>query len=112
VELMMIEGSTARLGWLYSAGRLACFLVVAAVLFLLGLRTWFLALGAVLLSAPLSFVVLRPVRLAWAARLEKGAARRRVEKERLRAALRGDDTPASTDDAPASTDGARANSED
>ncbi len=84
---------TQKLGWLYTAGRLGCFLAVFAVLYLLGFRSFFLVLGALLLSAPLSFVLLRKVRMQWGAHLEQTRAQRKAEKAKLRAALRGDDEP-------------------
>lgn len=89
---MSVEPSTARLGWRYAGGRLACCVAVAGILWVLGVRNvWLLMGGAVLLSAPISFFALRSTRLAWGARLEEGFARRKAEKARLRAALRGDD---------------------
>jgi hypothetical protein len=95
VELIAMEGSTARLGWLYTVGRFACFLAVAALLRLIGIRNvWVLMLAALLLSAPLSFVLMRRVRLAWASRIDQTFTRRKAQKDKLRAALRGDDEPA------------------
>lgn len=76
---------------LYSLGRLGCFLVVAAVLFAVGFRSWLLVLAALVLSAPLSFFLLRGVRSSWGVQLEERMARRKAEKERLRATLRGDE---------------------
>jgi hypothetical protein len=81
-------------GVLYSAGRFGCFLAVAAVLYAVGLRSWLLVLASLALSAPLSFVLLRRVRLAWSVQIDQQWRRRKQAKEKLRAALRGDDTPA------------------
>jgi hypothetical protein len=71
----------------YTAGRIGVFLLTAAVLWLLGFRSWFLALGAVLLSMPLSYFLLRRQRAAFADSVE----RRMRERRELRAKLRGDD---------------------
>jgi hypothetical protein len=71
----------------YSIGRLVVFLVAAAVLALLGLRSWLLVLAALLVSMPLSYVVLRGPRTAFARQLERHARERRE----LRARLEGDE---------------------
>jgi hypothetical protein len=73
----------------YSVGRVVIFLAVAAVLWLVGLRSWLLALTALVLSMPLSYVVLRGPRMAFAAQLE----RRARERRELRAKLQGDPPP-------------------
>jgi len=78
----------------YTLGRVACFAAVAAVLYLVGFRSWVLAMAALLLSMPLSWVLLRSQRSAFAVAVSHRAERRRAERERLRAALRGDDPPA------------------
>lgn len=78
-------------GLLYTAGRVACFVVVAAILYMLGFRRWILVLGALVLSAPLSFIVLRQVRIMWSSQIDERLAKRREQKKRLRATLRGDD---------------------
>ena len=93
VELTAVR-PTQKLGWLYSVGRFGCFLAVATLLFLLGFRSWLLVLTSLLVSAPLSFVLLRKVRMSWGSHLEQTVTQRRAEKARLRAALRGDDVPA------------------
>jgi len=71
----------------YTAARIGVFLLTAGVLWLLGFRSWFLALGAVLLSMPLSYFLLRRQRAAFAGSVE----RRMQERRELRAKLRGDD---------------------
>jgi ABC-type spermidine/putrescine transport system permease subunit II len=73
----------------YSIGRLVVFLLVTAVLALLGLRSWLLVLAALLVSMPLSYVVLRGPRTAFARQLE----RRARERRELRAKLQGDEPP-------------------
>jgi hypothetical protein len=79
---------------LYTAGRFACFLVAGAVLYALNFRSWFLVIGALVLSAPLSYFLLKGVRSAWSAQIEERLAKRRAAKEHLRATLRGDDEAA------------------
>jgi hypothetical protein len=81
-------------GILYTLGRFGCFAIVAAILYAVGFRSWFLVLGALLLSAPLSYVLLRGVRSQWSVQIDQRLARRKDEKAKLRATLRGDDPPA------------------
>ncbi|MDQ6873789.1 MAG: DUF4229 domain-containing protein, partial [Actinomycetota bacterium] len=57
----------------YTAGRLAAFVVVAGLLWLVGFRSWILVLAALLLSMPLSYFGLRRQRLALAGDLERRA---------------------------------------
>jgi uncharacterized membrane protein len=76
----------------YTAGRLALFLVVAAALYLVGFRAPLLLLLALVISMPLSYLVLRRQREAFAEQVARKVERRRAEKEKLRAALRGDDS--------------------
>jgi hypothetical protein len=76
----------------YTAGRLALFLVVAAALYLVGFRAPLLLLLALVISMPLSYLVLRRQREAFAEQVARKVERRRAEKETLRAALRGDDS--------------------
>jgi hypothetical protein len=74
----------------YTAGRLALFLVVAALLYAIGFRTFALVLLALVISMPLSYLVLRRQREAFAAQVAQRVEHRRAEKEKLRADLRGD----------------------
>jgi uncharacterized membrane protein len=76
---------------LYTAARLGVFVVIAALLFLVGFRSWILVLVALALSAPVSYFLLRNQRDAYAERIEGRISKRRAEKERLRSALAGDD---------------------
>jgi cytochrome c-type biogenesis protein CcmH/NrfF len=78
-------------GVVYTAARLGVFVLVAALLYAVGFRSWMLALGALLISAPLSYYVLRRQREAFAAQVEGRVSARQAEKARLRATLRGDD---------------------
>lgn len=75
---------------LYSLGRAGIFLAAAAVLALVGFRSWLLVLGALLLSLPISYFALRGPRAAFAEQL----AQRSRERRELRARLRGDQPPA------------------
>jgi hypothetical protein len=75
----------------YTAGRLLVFAGAAAVLFLLGLRGFPLVLGALLLSLPLSYLLLSRARAAFVADVERRVAERRARREHLRSRLRGDD---------------------
>jgi hypothetical protein len=75
----------------YTAGRIALFLAVGGLLYLVGFRAFLLLLLALVISMPLSYVVLRRQREAFAVQVGHRLERRRAEKEKLRAALRGDD---------------------
>jgi hypothetical protein len=77
----------------YTAGRFALFLVVGGVLYLVGFRNFVLVLLALAISMPLSYVVLRRQREAFALQVAGRLEHRREEKDKLRAALRGDDQP-------------------
>ncbi|TQS44901.1 DUF4229 domain-containing protein [Cryptosporangium phraense] len=89
-------GSTSTLerlhpGFLYTVARFMVFVACVALLFLVGFRSWFLVLGALLLSAPLSFFLLRKQREAFAQRVEGRVSQRQTDKAKLRAALAGDE---------------------
>ena len=71
----------------YTAGRLAVFAVLAAVLWLLGLRGFILLALALLLSMPVSYLVLGRQLTAVTRSIEE----RRARRARLRAQLRGDE---------------------
>jgi hypothetical protein len=91
VELIVVTPSQ-KYGLLFTAGRIGIFLVCAAVLSLLHLRPVFIMIGALALSVPISFVLLKPIRLKWSAEIDKSLQRRRESKEKLRSALRGEDS--------------------
>lgn len=76
-------------GVAYSVGRVLVFLAVAGVLALLGFRSWALVLVALVVSMPLSYVILRRPRRAFAEALQ----RRSRERRELRAKLQGDIPP-------------------
>ena len=73
----------------YSLGRAAVFLATAAVLALVGLRSWLLVLAALVVSLPISYFALRGPRAAFAAQVE----RRARERRELRAKLQGEEPP-------------------
>ena len=78
----------------YSVGRVLVFAGVAALLFVVGLRGFVLALAALLVSLPVSYVVLARARADFAAVVERRVTQRRARREDLRSRLRGDDEPA------------------
>ena len=78
----------------YTAGRVLVFAGLTAVLYLLGLRGFLVVLAALLLSLPVSYLVLARQRAALSAEVERRVAGRRVRREDLRSKLRGDDEPA------------------
>lgn len=80
-----------RLFAVYLLGRLAAFGVVLGLLYLIGLRSFYLVLAALLLSVPLSVFALRRPRHALAADIERRVEGKRARRRDLRAALRGDD---------------------
>jgi hypothetical protein len=75
----------------YTLGRIGLFLVVLAALLPVPMSLLLKLMIAVLVSALLAFFLLRGWRDEMAASLAAGAQRRRAEKERLRAALAGED---------------------
>lgn len=78
----------------YSVGRVLVFVAVAALLYVVGLRGFVLALAALLVSLPVSYVVLARARADFAAVVERRVTERRARREDLRYRLRGDDEPA------------------
>lgn len=73
----------------YTVARLGLFVVVAGVFYLLGLRRFALVIVALVITLPLSYVLLRRQREALSGQIES-RVQRRVQ---LRAQLRGDDDP-------------------
>jgi len=82
----------------YTLGRLGLFVVFFALLLPLPLNILVKAMVAFVLSAVASYFVLTKWRDEMAERLGDSAARRRLEKERLRAALAGDESAAAAGD--------------
>ncbi len=83
-------GAVVRAFLTYTVARLAIFAVVATVLYFVGLRSFVLVALALLVSLPLSYVVLRRQRLALAAEVEQRVEGRRRRRSELREQLRGD----------------------
>jgi hypothetical protein len=78
----------------YTAGRLLVLLAVAALLYALGLRGFLLAAVALLVSLPVSYLMLRRQRQAFGEDIERRIERRRARRGDLRSELRGEDEPA------------------
>lgn len=78
----------------YTAGRLLVFVGIVALLYLPGLRGFPLVFAALLISIPVSYVLLSGARASLAADVEQRLAGRRARREDLRSRLRGDDAPA------------------
>jgi hypothetical protein len=78
----------------YTVGRVLVFAASLGVLYLIGFRRWALVLVALLVSMPLAYVLLRRSRAKFATGLERVLSRRRAEKARLQAALKGEDDAA------------------
>jgi hypothetical protein len=81
----------------YTLGRLGLFVACALVLLPVPLNIWIKLMVAVVASFALQFVVLRKWRLEMINQVDATMARRRQEKERLRAALAGDEDDGTAD---------------
>jgi hypothetical protein len=73
--------------WLYTVLRFALFFALWGIVLLLGLRGLFAAFVALVLSVPLSFVLLAKPRAAFARQIEARVEARRVERAKLDAEL-------------------------
>lgn len=80
---------------LYTLARLMVTVAIAGLLWLLGLNGFPLLMVAILLSLPVSYLLLARQRAVLAGELEQQVNRRRTRREEFRARLRGEDT---TDD--------------
>jgi hypothetical protein len=76
---------------MYSGARVLLFVAVAALLYAAHFRGLLLGAIALLLSLPLSYVLLARQRTAFAEDVERRVAQRRERREDLRSRLRGDD---------------------
>ncbi len=76
----------------YTLGRIGLFVACALVLLPLPLNIWVKLMVAVVASFALQFVVLRKWRLEMIGQVDDAMARRRQEKQRLRAALAGEES--------------------
>lgn len=78
---------------LYTLGRIALAAVLVALLWVLGLGSFPGLLFGLLLSMPLSFVLLKPLRERLTEAMAARSATRRAGKEDLRARLKGSEDP-------------------
>jgi hypothetical protein len=76
----------------YTAARMLLLFAMALLLYLIGLHGFVLAAFAVVLSLPLSYLLLARQRGTLGADVERRMAARRARSADLRARLRGDDT--------------------
>ena len=89
------DGGPARppkvLPWLviYTVGRISIFAALTLVLWLVGLDFWSGAIFGLLLSMPVSYVLLRPSRERLTEALAARSVARRTAKQDLRARLSG-----------------------
>jgi len=82
----------------YTLGRLGMFIAVFAALLPIQLNFLVKAMVALFVSAAFSFFLLSKWRIEMGEQLGSVAARRRAEKQRLRAALAGDEDAAAAGD--------------
>jgi hypothetical protein len=82
----------------YTLGRVGLFVLCAAVLLPVPLNIWVKLMIAVVASFALQLVLLRKWRLEMIGQVDEAMARRRREKQKLRSALAGDETPETADD--------------
>jgi hypothetical protein len=80
---------------LYTLGRLALAAALVALLWVLGLGSFPGLLFGLLLSMPLSFVLLRPLRDRLTEALAARSVTRKATKQDIRARLKGTDDPVS-----------------
>ncbi len=81
----------------YSFARLGTFGVVLLILMPFPIDVFVKLMAALLISLVLSFFLFKRLRLAMTEQVATGVQRRREQKERLRAALSGDDETAARD---------------
>jgi uncharacterized membrane protein len=75
----------------YTVWRVLVLFAAAAMLYALGLRGFLLALAALIVSLPVSYLLLRRQREAFGADIERRMEERRSRRAELRGKLRGDD---------------------
>lgn len=75
----------------YTLGRVGLFVVIAAALLPFGLNLFLNLMIALLVSMPLSYFLLKRWREQMAEKIDGSMRRRKDEKQKLRAALSGDD---------------------
>ncbi|MFG2099619.1 DUF4229 domain-containing protein [Micromonospora echinaurantiaca] len=84
----------------YTLGRIGLFVLVLAALWPVDMNVFLKLMLALAFSAAASFFLLRGWRDEMAEEMATAAERRRAEKERLRAALAGEDQPDESADRP------------
>jgi hypothetical protein len=77
----------------FTLGRVGLFVVIALVLWPVPIDLLLKLMLAIIASFGLQFVVLRKWRTEMISQVDDVASRRRAEKEKLRAALAGEDEP-------------------
>lgn len=75
----------------YTLARIGLFAIIVAVLYPVGLDLFLTMMIALLVSLPLSYFLLRRWRNQMAERIETTMEQHRAQKEKLRAALSGED---------------------
>ncbi|WP_431881211.1 DUF4229 domain-containing protein [Micromonospora chalcea] len=75
----------------YTLGRIGLFVVVLAALWFVDMNMFLRLMLALIFSATLSFFLLKGLRDQMAGEMAEAAERRRLEKDRLRSALAGED---------------------
>ena len=79
----------------FTLGRVGLFVALALLLWPVPIDLLLKLMIALVVSVPLQFIVLRKWRTEMIEYVDQAATRRRTEKEKLRAALAGDDDSAS-----------------
>jgi hypothetical protein len=77
----------------FTLGRVGLFVVIALLLWPVPIDLLLKLMIALVVSVPLQFVVLRKWRADMIEYVDQAATRRRTEKDKLRAALAGDEEP-------------------
>ncbi|MFJ8201855.1 DUF4229 domain-containing protein [Micromonospora chalcea] len=75
----------------YTLGRIGLFVIVLAALWFVDMNMFLRLMLALIFSATLSFFLLKGLRDQMAGEMAEAAERRRLEKDRLRSALAGED---------------------
>jgi len=96
----------------YTLARIGLFLVVLLALWPVNMNGYLKLILAVAFSAALSFFLLAGIRNEAAEKWLEASQRRRAEKERLRAALAGEDVPDSPGTPPSDRSSERSSSSD
>jgi hypothetical protein len=87
----------------YTFGRIGLFIAAFLVLLPIPINLFLKLAIAIVLSAALSYFVLRGWREQYSLQLQNAIERRRAEKEKLRSALAGEDKPGEPTETPTDT---------